>query len=97
MVADVDQRWGQQASEVSFRYDRRNMVAAPGHAHEEEEELPLALSLEFDPATSIINFTLYEHTAFSEEPVPLQLKYEYRPDCGYAPSQSAKPTSHSLN
>jgi hypothetical protein len=54
-----------------------------------EEELPLALSLTFDPKTNLIDFTLFEHTVFSSEPVPLHLKYEYRPECGYAPSQSS--------
>jgi hypothetical protein len=53
-----------------------------------EEDLPLALSLTFDPKTNLIDFTLFEHTVFSSEPVPLHLKYEYRPECGYAPSQS---------
>ena len=72
------------------------MVSAPNgiNAHEtEQEELPLALSLSFDKNTNLIDFTLYEHTDFSDEPIPLKLKYEYHPECGFAPSESLSQSS----
>lgn len=49
------------------------------------DELPLAVSLEFNPESNDIDLTIFEHV-LGREPVPLNLKYEYAPDCGFAPS-----------
>lgn len=54
------------------------------------DDLPLALSLEFSPETSEIDLNLYEHVQ-GRDAVPLNLKYQYAPEVGFAPSQS--PTS----
>lgn len=51
------------------------------------DQLPLALSLEFTPDTNEIDLTIFEHVQ-GREPVPLNLKYEYAPENGFAPSQS---------
>lgn len=55
------------------------------------DNLPLALELTFDAASSRINLSLFEHAAggHGEEPVPLKLAFDYAPDSGYAPSSSA--------
>ena len=61
------------------------MVAAAKEASK-MDDLPKALELTFDPSTSTINLTLFEHTTLSSQPVPLNLQYEYAPQCGFAPS-----------
>ena len=60
------------------------------------EDLPLALELTFDEASSRINLSLFEHAAggHGEEPVPLKLAFDYAPDSGYAPSPSPPIVSH---
>ncbi|KAK4046934.1 fatty acid synthase alpha subunit Lsd1 [Microbotryomycetes sp. JL201] len=56
------------------------MVAAP--------DLPLALSITFDNASSVINMTLHNHQPDASKPsVPLELKYKYEPSAPYAPVQ----------
>jgi fatty acid synthase subunit beta len=54
---------------------------------DQEEELPKALELTFDSASSLINLKVFEHTDLVPEPVPLSLDFEYHPEAGYAPIQ----------
>jgi len=54
-------------------------------AQEAEQELEKALELTFDATTNEINLNVYEYTESNPMGVPLNLKFTYAPETGYAP------------
>lgn len=70
---------------MSSDLKKQQLQAALQPEPEQEPELEKALELTFDAASNEINLTLFEH--IQAGPVPLNLKFKYRPECGAVPIQ----------
>lgn len=79
-----DKRWGGPEELL------RRPLSSTTHHHLLQamaDQLPLALSITFEPTSSVICLTLFDLPDHTQAAIPLELKFTYDPSTPYAPIQ----------